>query len=30
MKTAQNCPHWKSSSVFWRKMLSESIMTTRS
>lgn len=30
MKTAQNWPHWNNSSVFWRKMLSESSITTRS
>uniref|UniRef100_A0A0A9C2C3 Uncharacterized protein n=1 Tax=Arundo donax TaxID=35708 RepID=A0A0A9C2C3_ARUDO len=30
MKTAQNWPHRNNSSVFWRKMLSESSITTRS
>ena len=30
MKTAQNWPHWNNSSVFWRKRLSESSITTLS
>lgn len=30
MKTAQNWPQWKSSSVLWRKRLSASSITTRS